>query len=415
MVQTTTINRFQSPEALQEFDIITNTPNAEFGRNAGSYVNQITKSGTNDFHGIVHYSWDGNGADALTTTQQRNLNALKAVPNQTLTTKQMLRQVRSVTNDSIYGFVVGGPIKKNHTFFFGSADFDDFRQTIGSATRPAITQAGLDQLVANQAKFAPGVVDYIKKSYPIANDPTSNGSITVRDVSSTAGTCQTNPSTCPSLFSLPFLTYNRYLGKGIPYGTDFDRYLVKVDTRINSKDQLSFRYLADKSTDPGSPTSLAGQELGQVGNNKTFTVNDAYTLSSRWINEARFTYSLKKLAFPENFGIAFDVGGAPASNAFTLGNVNFPQGRDDKVLEFTENMSYLRGSHSFKWGANILHYKLNNFFAPNLRGSISYPTLTRCSLTLMRRSLSSMDRVRSFRSPGRTASLVKTHGRSTRI
>lgn len=365
------------PEAIGEFQIITNTPSAEFGRNAGSYVNQITKSGTNEFHGIGHYAWDGNGVDSLTTGQQRNFNALRAA-NPGLSDKQILRQVRSVTNDSIYGFVVGGPVKRNHTFFFGSMDFTDFRQTVGSATRPAITQAGADLLKANAAKFAPGVVDYILKTYPIANDPTSNGSITVRDVSNPAAACQANPNStaCPVLFSLPFATYNRFLGQGaLAYGTDFNRYLAKINTKLNDKDQLSFRYLFDKSNDPGLPVSLPGQELGQVGRNHSFTVNDVYALTTRWINEARFTYSTKVLAFPENYGLAFDVGGSPANTAFTLGNVNFPQGRDDKVLEFTENMSYSTGKHNLKWGANILRYKLNNFFAPNLRGSLSYPDL----------------------------------------
>jgi outer membrane receptor protein involved in Fe transport len=363
------------PEAIGEFQIITNTPSAEFGRNAGSYVNQITKSGTNEFHGIGHYAWDGNGVDSLTTSQQRNFNALRAASaNAGLSDKQILRQVRSVTNDSIYGFVVGGPIKRNHTFFFGSMDFDDFRQTVGSATRPAITQAGADLLKANASKFAPGVVDYILKTYPIANDPTPNGSVTVRDVSNSSAACQANPNVCPTLFSLPFQTFNRFLGQGaLAYGTDFNRYLAKINTKINNKDQLSFRYLFDKSFDPGLPVSLAGQELGQAGRNHSFTVNDVYALTSNWINEARFTYSLKTLAFPENFGLAFDVGGSPANTAFTLGNVNFPQGRNDKVLEWTENMSYSTGKHNLKWGANILRYKLNNFFAPNLRGSISYP------------------------------------------
>jgi outer membrane receptor protein involved in Fe transport len=363
------------PEAIGEFLIITNTPSAEFGRNAGSYVNQITKSGTNDFHGIGHYAWDGNGVDSLTTTQQRNFNALRAAPaNSGLSDKQLLRQVRSVTNDSIYGFVVGGPVKRNHTFFFGSMDFDDFRQTVGSATRPAITQAGADLLKANASKFAPGVVDYILKTYPIANDPTTNGSIVVRDVSNPAATCQANPNVCPTLFTLPFQTFNRFLGQGaLAYGTDFNRYLAKINTKINNNDQLSFRYLFDKSFDPGLPVSLEGQELGQVGRNHSFTINDVYALTPNWINEARFTYSLKTLAFPEHYGLAFDVGGTPASTAFTLGNVNFPQGRDDKVLEWTENMSYSTGKHNLKWGANILRYKLNNFFAPNLRGSISYP------------------------------------------
>jgi outer membrane receptor protein involved in Fe transport len=363
------------PEDLGEFQIITNTFSAEYGRNAGSYVNQITKSGTNEFHGIGFYAWDGNGLDSLTTGQQRNFNAQR-LANPTLSDKDILRRVRSVTVRNTYGFNVGGPVVKNHTFFFGSMDFQDFRQTVGVATRPALTSAARATLQANAALFAPGAVNYLLNRFPVANDPTSNGSLTIRNFNDPSAGCQANPSTCPVLFSLPFQTSNRFLGQGaLPYGTDFDRYLAKINTKINDKDQLSFRYLLDQFNDPGTPASLEGEELGQVSRNQSFTINDVYMLTSSFINEFRFTYSRRKISFPENYGTAFDVGGAPANTAFTLGNINFPQYRTDNVFELTENMAYTTGNHTFKWGWNALRYQLNNFFAPNSLGSVSYPDL----------------------------------------
>ncbi len=123
------------PEALQQFQIITNTFAAEYGRNAGSYVNQITRSGTNDFRGTGFWTWQGNGLDALTTAQQRSVNANV----QTLGAKRAVRNARSVTVDNVYGGTIGGPIFKNHTFFFASVDSRDFRSTLGSVARTAFS------------------------------------------------------------------------------------------------------------------------------------------------------------------------------------------------------------------------------------------------------------------------------------
>ncbi|HYY96035.1 MAG TPA: TonB-dependent receptor, partial [Pyrinomonadaceae bacterium] len=358
------------PEDLQEFQIITNTPEAEFGRNAGSYVNQITRSGTNDLHGTGWWAWNGNGLDALTTSQQRTFNANKAAG---LSDYAARHRARSVTVDNIFGGNVGGPIKHDHTFFFGSYDREPFRTTISSASRAALDQASLDFLSANRNRFNPAAVDFILKTFPVANDPTFAGgtqaasTATVRDIKGAA------------VGTVTFRTFNRTLSQGLPYGTIFDRYLGKINTKINNKDQLSFRYLLDQSRDPGQPASLPGLELGQNTRNQSFTINDVYAISPTLVNEARFTYSRRKINFPENF-TAFASGNqltvSGSLSAFNGGNANFPQSRIDNVYEWTENMSKTKGNHNFKWGANVLRYQLNSFFAPNSRGSVSYSSLS---------------------------------------
>jgi outer membrane receptor protein involved in Fe transport len=355
-------------EALGEFQIVTNTFAAEYGRNAGSYVNQITRSGTNDFHGTGFWVWGGNGLNSLDTNQQRAFNDNKA---KGLSDKDALRLARSVEVRNTYGVTLGGPIKRNHTFFFTDVDFEDFRTTVSSARRPAFTQAAFNLLNANSALFAPGALDFIKNNFPVANDPTSNGSVKLRNLNIVCPTTGPNANPdCNVLGTLPLLSYNRGATQGIPYGTDFGRWLMKINTRINSKDQLSFRYLIDQSTDPGRPTSLPGQEVGQNSRNQSFTINDAYVLSSNLINEARVTYSRRKITFPEKLGFQFTVSGL--GGAFNLGDQNFPQSRIDNVYELTENLAYTTGNHSLKFGYNMLRYDLNSFFAPNLRGSVSY-------------------------------------------
>ncbi len=351
------------PEALGEFQIITNTFAAEYGRNAGSYVNQLTRSGTNEFHGAGFYYWDGNGVDSLTTAQQRCVNANNAAPAGR-TEKQILRGCRSVSNNTVYGFTVGGPVVRNHTFFFTSFDWNDFRSNVSSATRLALDAPSRTFLQNNAAVFAPGAANFLLSNFPLANDPTSGGTLNVLNLNAPGN---------PVLGTLRFLTFNRAASGPIPNPQDFDRQLIKVNTKINDNDQLSFRFLRDNFGGPfagSGVTSLPGQEIGQTLFNRSFTINDVYLLSSTLINESRFTYSQRALTFPEDLGFAFAIGGT--GTAFGLGNVNFPQFRDDKVIEITDNVAYTSGNHALKFGYNMLRYNLNSFFAPNLDGSVSY-------------------------------------------
>lgn len=353
------------PEALQEFQIITNTFAAEFGRNAGSYVNQITRSGTNQFSGAGFYTWAGNGLDALTTNQERSFNANVA----TLGKERALRNARSVTVDNTYGATFGGPIVKNHTFFFTSLDFNDFRTTVSSAPRVALSPLGVQRLQYAGRGVSSQAVSFLLNRFPTANDPTSQGSLTLTGAAALT-TCPASDASCNVL---PLQIYNRGLSGGIPYGRDFDRWLMKINTKLFDNDQLSFRYLYDNLKDPGSPASLPGQEVGQTLRNDSFTINDSIILSPRWINEARFTYSRRAIDFPENLDFAFSIGG---TTAFTFGNTNFPQYRKDDVYEITDNVSFAPAKHAFKFGYNLLIYKLASFFAPNFDGTVTYGSIS---------------------------------------
>ncbi len=212
----------------------------------------------------------------------------------------------------------------------------------------------------------PGAVNTLL-AYPVANDPTPSGSITLTGTA--AIIC---PVSDPGCNVLPIEVYNRTQGSGVGYATQFDRGLFKINTRLSQNDNLSFRYLVDKSYDPGATASLPGQEAGQVIRNDSFTINDGFVLSPKWLNEARFTYSRRALYNVENQGAAFSVTGA---GALSRGNANNPQFRTDNVYELTDNISYTPSNHAFKFGYNLLIYKLASFFAPNSRGTVAYPGL----------------------------------------
>ena len=89
-----------SPDAIQEFRVLTNTFDAEYGRNSGSVVNVVTKGGTNAIHG-----------DAFEFFRNRDLN-----------TRGFFDSINPQFNQNQFGGTLGGPIKKDRTFFFASIE-----------------------------------------------------------------------------------------------------------------------------------------------------------------------------------------------------------------------------------------------------------------------------------------------------
>ncbi len=94
-----------SPDSIAEFRVLTNTFDAEYGRNSGSVVNVITKSGTNDWHGNLYEFFRNTKLNA-------NPYCLPAVDGVSCDKPQ--------SNQNQFGGTFGGPIKKDRTFFFTS-------------------------------------------------------------------------------------------------------------------------------------------------------------------------------------------------------------------------------------------------------------------------------------------------------
>ena len=110
-----------SPDAIEEFRVLTNTFDAEYGRNSGSIVNVVTKSGTNQLHGDFY----------------------EFFRNNILNTRGYFDPTVPDYKQNQFGATLGGPIKKDKTFIFGSYEGDRLRQGIssGSVTLPSAQEA----------------------------------------------------------------------------------------------------------------------------------------------------------------------------------------------------------------------------------------------------------------------------------
>ncbi len=359
------------PEYMGEFRIITNNFSAEFGRNAGSVVQQLTKSGTNEYHGIVRWSWLGNGYNALTTGEQRNFNTNK---KSGLSDYLALRKARGVLVRNQGTASAGGPIRKDRLFFFTGYD-RDWRRSTSVPTGDALSAMAISRLETNSALLAPGVVDFLKSNWPTANQPTDRGKLLVTPssgvafapgtVARCAGDAIDAPPRC---LELPVNIYNR---GGVSYARSFWRFMQKVDARLSESDNLSGRLLIDNDNDPGVPTYIPGLEIGQLIKNINATINHTHVFSPTMLNEARATYGRRDASFPENLDTQITITGALP----IIGNQNYPQFRVDNLYELTDNLSIMRGRHNLRMGANALRYDLGSFFAPSLRGVLSYPSI----------------------------------------
>lgn len=342
------------PEYLSEFSIITNNFSGQYGRNSSSVITQITRSGTNEFHGTERWVWTGNGFDSLSTGAKRTFNSFKS---QGLSDYLALRKSRAVVVENLGVLSVGGPIKKDRSFFFVGYDVDRYRTTAVPAG-VAISPASFDQLKAcTQCGFASGTLDLLQKTFPLANDPTPRGTISVA---------------VPGQPTIPVAIqqYSPGLNAPLSYGSNTWRWIIKNDTKLTNNNTLTSRYVIYDSADPGSPTFNPLNRVGQNLRDQSLTFNDTWVLTPTTLNEARFTYTRRSINFPEHFPQAFTISGFTS-----VGNTSYPQHRSDNGYEYTDNISFIKGRHTLKTGFNLYHVNLYSFFPANLLGSVTYNNL----------------------------------------
>jgi len=302
-------------EGYNEVSVLSSDYSAEFGRAGGAVVNIITRSGTNQFHGSVY--------DVLNNSA---FNSLSAGDRADGTRKP-------VVVENTFGFSIGGPVKKDKLFFFGTYQRDLVRSGT-TATVRVPTESGFNTL---RSLFPAGTNPNLDRFLNIVGNLRGQ-----REISSVA------------------LGNNR---PNIDFGettissaqpVNDDQFLTRVDWTPTQNDSISFRYVFDRqrfnNQFPGG--SFPGFEVDVPSLVQNFYFNYTRSLSARLTNEARFGYGRFDAEFvprDESVGTAgpvFSFTGAGLGQGITSTGLPsiFPQGRFFNNYQIQDTLSYTAGN-----------------------------------------------------------------------
>jgi outer membrane receptor protein involved in Fe transport len=418
-----------TPDSVEEFRIITNTFDAEYGRNSGSVVNLITKSGTNSFHGDVYEYLRNTDLDA------------RGYPD---TTKPQL-------NQNQFGGTFGGPIKKDRSFFFLSyeghrtrdgvpgqlltvptaAQFNgDFSGVGGFAGGGGISQSFVAQALDGRAGCDTALGLGPNGLYNAGGGPAWAGlpwsSVFPTGVIPTA--CQDPVAANLLRRYVPAANEGANQYQVVPVGTiNSDQFTARWDHRINDHQNFTaYYYFNDnRELDPYNTFEEAGATVPGFGNYNNFrdqqwNLAHTWTISNSLVNEAHFTYmregELGYLKNQSNNAVSASCTGAAAPFCFTglsdssaiNGNASLANGASLGIttglpgnltgvpfvnisggaafgnnfegflpqvgnsFQWTDNLSWIKGSHTFKFGVDVRRYRFDQFYYFDLNGEYTF-------------------------------------------
>jgi hypothetical protein len=292
---------FYSQEVIREFEVITSGGIAEFGRASGGVVNLITQSGTNNLRGRIY----------------------GFLRNQRFDARNPLSPTKDPLTQAQYGATLGGPLRRDRTFFFTNFEQTRLNNAVVITINPANVGAintRLDEIGYKGARISTGVV---------------------------------------------------------PTGFDTTNFLVRLDHRSNATNQLTTRYnlydLASLNARNVGGLNAVSRGTALSDRDQTLAGSLVSTLSTRTFNELRAQYTRSRLAAPVNdfAGPAINIAGVASFGTATFS----PTARALDTYEVVDNLATQRGAHALKAGADFLLNRADIEFPGALQGVYTFSSL----------------------------------------
>lgn len=355
-------------DALREFTVQTSNFSAEYGAAAGGVVNAITKSGTNQIHGSAYDFFRNDRLDAQ---------------NYFAATKPLLARNQ-------YGGSFGGPIKRDKAWFFAAYEgIHQRNESPATATVPtALERTGDFSKTTNSA----GIVPIYDPSTTIGTGITATRTQFANNMIPTArlnaiGLALVQFYPLPNAPTLGVNVYKR----NAPERTDGKNGIARGDIQISQNDSVFVRYahtinaisneqaLPAPATNPGIATTIS----------KGIGVGYTRIVTSSLVNEFRFSWTTVGITsggtqarneiIPGGLDTRVNTG-TPAFNVSNLSGLggqgpccgNSPLAKTSGVLDYADNLSWSRGKHQLKFGADVLRIRPHTFATANGRSAFGF-------------------------------------------
>jgi hypothetical protein len=349
-------------DSVREFRVLTGTYSAEYGRQAGGQVIVTTRSGENNLHGAA---WDFHRNAPL---DARNFFAPRKPP----------------FHRNQFGGVLGGPVRHDKTFFFvGYEGQRRGQQEAGLANVPSLAfqQGDLSSTTTIRNPFGNGA-PFPGNQIPQPLWSQQGAGLLALYPNPNRNNAQNNfVSAAPGRFNI-------------------DQFSVRVDHRLNDRDTIFAAYEFADSTEfyPISNPLCSARDVPGWGCDERQRTQHAVTnwthiFGPRLVNEARVGYTRfgfyrlqedRNVDVIQRLGIGglTDAGKTPFNNgapqltvtgfATIGGPTNLPQGRHDNTYNYIENMTFIQGAHTIKYGFDIRRFLFNSFFTSFGRGAFTF-------------------------------------------
>ncbi len=321
-------------ESLQEFHVSISNYAAELGRTGGGVMQMTTKSGSNQFHG----------------------SAYDYLRNDALDARGFFSADKPALRYNLFGASLGGPVRKDRTFFF--YNYEARRRTLANT-----------------------VIRNVPATAELTGDFSANRTV-IRDPSTAAR----NPfpgNTIPrsrfdpigaqlaALYPLPNVpgraSGNSNFNANVPTSTPYDVHVARVDQNFSERDRMFVRFAASNSASDVEPTYPAPAADDQAASTKATYYNVSGTwfhqLSRVWLNEIRITFTrTTSSTIPSGGGSGLNgklgIGEVDATGFARISATGYA-GMSSALYrlqgpnadhQFTERLTMIRGSHSWKVG-----------------------------------------------------------------